>query len=441
MQNLAAVLMAGGLGTRMRSSVPKHFHPLLGRPMVDWIIAAGGDAGADPIVIVASPATRERFDGSGLTVAVQEEPLGTGDAVRCAKAALDGYDGDVLILSGDTPMLTASLLQELVETHRREGAEATILSAEPPDPRLYGRIVRGADGGVLEVVEGTDASEDVQRIREINSSIYVFRAATLWPVLERLEPKNVQGELYLTDAIGLVVGDGGRVVAHVAADHRETDGVNTRVELAQAAAVLRDRINEQHMLAGVTILDPQTTWIEPQVELEPDATIHPFTVLRGATRVATGAEVGPNVVAIDAHIGARAVVGPFCYLRPGAVLGESSKAGTFVEIKNSRIGDRTKVPHLSYIGDADIGEDTNIGAGAITANLPLKPGSPKHRTTIGSNVRTGIHNGFVAPIEIGDGAWIAAGSVITKDVPAEALAFARPRQENKEGYAARERES
>jgi bifunctional UDP-N-acetylglucosamine pyrophosphorylase/glucosamine-1-phosphate N-acetyltransferase len=441
MQNLAAVLMAGGLGTRMRSSVPKHFHPLLGRPMVDWIIAAGGDAGADPIVIVASPATRERFDGSGLTVAVQEEPLGTGDAVRCAKAALDGYDGDVLILSGDTPMLTASLLQELVETHRREGAEATILSAEPPDPRLYGRIVRGADGGVLEVVEGTDASEDVQRIREINSSIYVFRSVTLWPVLERLEPKNVQGELYLTDAIGLVVGDGGRVVAHVAADHRETDGVNTRVELAQAAAVLRDRINEQHMLAGVTILDPQTTWIEPQVELEPDATIHPFTVLRGATRVATGAEVGPNVVAIDAHIGARAVVGPFCYLRPGAVLGESSKAGTFVEIKNSRIGDRTKVPHLSYIGDADIGEDTTIGAGAITANLPLNPGSPKHRTTIGSNVRTGIHNGFVAPIEIGDGAWIAAGSVITKDVPAEALAFARPRQENKEGYAARERES
>jgi bifunctional UDP-N-acetylglucosamine pyrophosphorylase/glucosamine-1-phosphate N-acetyltransferase len=441
MQNLAAVLMAGGLGTRMRSSVPKHFHPLLGRPMVDWIIAAGGDAGADPIVIVASPATRERFDGSGLTVAVQEEPLGTGDAVRCAKAALDGYDGDVLILSGDTPMLTASLLQELVETHRRERAQATILSAEPPDPRLYGRIVRGADGGVLEVVEGTDASEDVQRIREINSSIYVFRSVTLWPVLERLEPKNVQGELYLTDAIGLVVGDGGRVVAHVAADHRETDGVNTRVELAQAAAVLRDRINEQHMLAGVTIVDPQTTWIEPQVELEPDATIHPFTVLRGATRVATGAEVGPNVVAIDAHIGARAVVGPFCYLRPGAVLGESSKAGTFVEIKNSRIGDRTKVPHLSYIGDADIGEDTNIGAGAITANLPLKPGSPKHRTTIGSNVRTGIHNGFVAPIEIGDGAWIAAGSVITKDVPAEALAFARPRQENKEGYAARERES
>jgi bifunctional UDP-N-acetylglucosamine pyrophosphorylase/glucosamine-1-phosphate N-acetyltransferase len=441
MENLAAVLMAGGLGTRMRSAVPKHFHPLLGRPMVDWIIEAGREAGADPIVVVASPATRDRFDGGGLEVAVQEEPLGTGDAVRSAQAVLGAHDGDVLILSGDTPMLTAALVEELVAAHRRDGAAATILSAEPPDPRLYGRVVRAADGTVVKVVEGTDASGDERQIREINSSIYVFRSEALWPALEQLQPKNVQGELYLTDAIEIVVRSGGRVAAHVAADHRETDGVNTRVELAHAAGVLRDRINEQHMLAGVTIVDPQTTWIEPQVELEPDTTIHPFTVLRGATRVATGAEIGPHTVAVDAHIGAGAVVGPFCYLRPGTVLGESSKAGTFVEIKNSRIGDRTKVPHLSYLGDADVGEDTNIGAGAITANLGHEPGAPKERTKIGGNVRTGIHNGFVAPIEIGDGAWIAAGSVITKDVPADALAFARPRQENKEGYAARGRES
>jgi bifunctional UDP-N-acetylglucosamine pyrophosphorylase/glucosamine-1-phosphate N-acetyltransferase len=204
--------------------------------------------------------------------------------------------------------------------------------------------------------------------------------------------------------------------------------------------VLRDRINEAHMLAGVTIIDPQTTWIEPTVEIEPDVTIRPFCELRGVTRIATGAEIGANTVAIDTHIGRRATVGPFCYLRPGTVLGESSKAGTYVEIKNSRIGDRTKVPHLSYIGDAEIGEDTNIGAGAITANFPHKPGRPKGRTTIGSNVRTGIHNGFVAPIEVGDGAWIAAGSVITKDVPPDALAVSRPRQENKEGYAARQRD-
>jgi bifunctional UDP-N-acetylglucosamine pyrophosphorylase/glucosamine-1-phosphate N-acetyltransferase len=433
--------MAGGLGTRMKSSVPKHFHELLGRRMVDWIIESGRDAGADPIVVVAAPATRDQFAESGVTVAIQETPRGTGDAVRCAHEALAGHDGDVLVLSGDTPLLTAALLEELVETHHREGAAATILSAEPPDPRVYGRLVRGPDGSVLRIVEGTDANEEEQRIREINSSIYVFRSDALWPALERVEPHNVQGELYLTDTIEIIVAGGGKVAAHIAADSREADGVNTRAELANAAAVLRDRINEEHMLAGVTIVDPKTTWIEPTVEIEPDVTIQPFTILRGATRIATGAEIGANTVAIDAHIGTKATIGPFCYLRPGTVLGDSSKAGTFVEMKNSRIGDRTKVPHLSYIGDAEIGDDTNVGAGAITANFPHKPGQPKGRTTIGSNVRTGIHNGFVAPLEVGDGAWIAAGSVITKDVPADALGIARPRQENKEGYAARQRDN
>jgi len=441
MADVAAVVMAGGLGTRMRSAVPKHFHALLGRPMIDWILEAGRAVGADPLVVVASPATEERFAAAGCDVAVQQRPLGTGDAVRAARRRLEGYEGDVLVLSGDTPMLTAELLRDLVAAHRQANADATILSAEPPDPRLYGRVVRDADGHVVKVVEGTDANEEEQRIREVNTSIYVFRSATLWPALDRLEPKNVQGELYLTDAVEVVTRSGGRVAAYLAPDHRATDGVNTRAELAQAAAVLRDRINECHMLAGVTLLDPQSTWIEPTVEIEADVTIHPFTILRGATRIATGAEIGANTVVVDATIGVDAIVGPFCYLRPGTVLGESSKAGSYVEIKNSRIGDRTKVPHLSYIGDAEVGDDTNIGAGAITANFPHQPGFPKGRTTIGSNVRTGIHNGFVAPIEIGDGAWIAAGSVITKDVPADALAFARPRQENKEGYAARRRQS
>jgi bifunctional UDP-N-acetylglucosamine pyrophosphorylase/glucosamine-1-phosphate N-acetyltransferase len=425
----------------MRSSVPKHFHELLGRRMVDWIIEAGRSAGADPIVVVASPATRDEFAASPVEVAVQQTPLGTGDAVRCARPALEGRDGDVLVLSGDTPVLTAGLLEQLVATHRREGAAATVLTAEPPDPRLYGRIVRGPDGSVLRIVEGTDANEEERQIREINSSIYVFRSEVLWAALERIEPHNVQGELYLTDAIAIIVGDGGKVAAHVADDSREADGVNTRSELARAAAVLRDRINEEHMLAGVTIVDPPTTWIEPTVEIEPDVTIQPFSMLRGATRVSAGAEIGANTVAIDAHIGSNATIGPFCYLRPGTVLGDSSKAGTFVEIKNSRIGDRTKVPHLSYIGDAVIGDDTNVGAGAITANFPHKPGEPKGRTTIGSNVRTGIHNGFIAPLEVGDGAWIAAGSVITQDVPADALGIARSRQENKEGYAARQRDN
>jgi bifunctional UDP-N-acetylglucosamine pyrophosphorylase/glucosamine-1-phosphate N-acetyltransferase len=424
----------------MRSAVPKHFHEILGRRMVDWIIETGREAGADPLVVIASPSARDEFAESGVEVAIQETPLGTGDAVRSARAALEGHAGDILVLSGDTPLLTSGLLRDLVETHHREGADATILSAEPPDPRLYGRIVRDRNGTVLKVVEGTDATDEEQKIREINSSIYVFRSSALWPALEQLQPKNVQGELYLTDTIEIIVSGGGKVAAHISPDSRETDGVNTRVELAHAGAVLRDRINEAHMLAGVTIVDPQTTWIEPTVEIEADVTIEPFTCLRGQTRIATGAEIGANTVAIDAHIGRKATVGPFCYLRPGTVLGESSKAGTFVEIKNSRIGDRTKVPHLSYIGDAEIGEDTNVGAGAITANFPHKPGQPKGRTTIGSNVRTGIHNGFVAPVEIGDGAWIAAGSVITKDVPADALGISRSRQENKEGYAARQRE-
>src|SRR5438067_1507744 len=383
--------MAGGLGTRMKSAVPKHFHPILGRRMVDWIIETGRDAGTGPIVVVASPAARGEFVESDVDVAVQEAPLGTGDAVRSARAALEAHPGDVLVLSGDTPLLTAMLLRELIETHHRERAEATILSAEPAGPRLYGRVVRGADGSVLKVVEGTDASEDERRIREVNSSIYVFRSAALWPALEKLEPKNVQGELYLTDAIEIIVAGGGKVAAHVAADARETDGVNTRAELAQAGAVLRDRINEAHMLAGVTIVDPKTTWIEPTVEIEADVTVHPFTFLRGHTKIATGAEIGANTVAVDAHIGRSATIGPFCYLRPGTVLGESSKAGTFVEIKNSRIGDRSKVPHLSYIGDAEIGADTNVGAGAITANFPHRPPPPHGRTTIGRHVRTGIH--------------------------------------------------
>jgi bifunctional UDP-N-acetylglucosamine pyrophosphorylase/glucosamine-1-phosphate N-acetyltransferase len=435
---IAAVVMAGGLGTRMKSSVPKHLHPILGRRMVDWVLEAGRDAGAEPIVVVASPSTADLFDG--VEVAVQEQPLGTGDAVRAAHATLDGRVGDVLVLSGDTPLLTGELLQELVAAHRREDAAATILAAVPDDPRLYGRVVRDADGNVVRVAEGRDASQDELAIREINTSIYVFRAAELWPALERLEPRNVQGELYLTDVVGILAGDGERVGAYVAPDPRATDGVNTRAELASAAAVLRDRINERHMLAGVTIHDPATAWIEPTVEIEPDATIHPFVVLRGATRIAARAEIHAQTVAIDAEIGPGASVGPFCYLRPGSNLATESKAGTFVEIKNTRIGARTKVPHLSYLGDASIGDDTNVGAGAITANFPHRPGQAKGRTSIGSNVRTGIHNGFVAPVEVGDGAWIAAGSVITKNVPADALAISRSRQENKEGYAARHRD-
>jgi bifunctional UDP-N-acetylglucosamine pyrophosphorylase / glucosamine-1-phosphate N-acetyltransferase len=431
-EQLAAVVMAGGLGTRMKSATPKHLHTLLGRRMVDWVIHAARDAGVQRVVVVASPDTAALFDGN--EVAVQPTPLGTGDAVRSAREALSDANGDVLVLNGDVPALTPELLRALVETHRAAGAAGTVLSFEPADLRAYGRVVRDADGGLARIVEAGDASPEELALGEVNSGIYVFQAAKLWPLLDRLEPHNAQGELYVTDTLGLLVGDGEAVAVHTAPVPFDVEGINTRVELAAVTAALRDRINERHMLAGVTIVDPSSTWIEADVEIEADATIHPFTVLRGATKVATGAEVGPHVVAIDAEIGAGVTVGPFAYLRPGTVLGEGAKAGTFVELKKARIGARSKVPHLSYIGDAEIGEDTNIAAGNITANFKHEPGLPKAETRIGSNVRTGINNVFDAPVHIGDDAWIAPGSVITDDVPAGSLAGFPPRQETKEGW-------
>ena len=435
--SLAAVVMAAGLGTRMKSEVPKHLHPLLGRRMVDWVLEAARPLGADPLLVITSPAQREAFGET--PVAVQETPRGTGDAVAAARSALERNAGHVLVLSGDTPLLTTELLTSLVEAHRGNDAAATILAAEFDESRAYGRIVRDGDGNVRGVVEAVDATPDQLAIREMNTSIYVFDAEALWSALERLEPQNAQGELYLTDTVGILISDGRRVDVHPARDPRETDGVNTRAELAAAAAVLRERINHAHMLAGVTIVDPQSTWIDPSVELEPDSTVLPFTVLRGSTTVAAGAEVGPHAVAVDSEIGPDALVGPFCYLRPGTVLERDAKAGAFVEVKNSRLGAGVKAPHQSYIGDADIGEGTNIGAGNITANFPHQPGKPKGRTTIGRNVRTGVHNAFVAPVEIGDEAWIGAGSVITKDVPPGSLAVARARQVTKEGYVDEQR--
>jgi len=429
--SFAAVVMAGGLGTRMRSATPKHLHPILGRRMVDWVLEAAGPLEPDPLVVIASPESRDVFGET--PVAVQERPLGTGDAVRSAKEAVGTGAEDLLVLSGDTPLLTTELLAALLETHRREAAAATVLSFVPADPRAYGRVVRGRDGTVEAIVEAGDATPEQLALGECNSSIYLFRIDLLWPALDRLEPHNAQGELYLTDAVRDLVGSGQRVVAHVADDPAETEGVNTRVELAAAAAMLRDRINQAHMLAGVAIADPASTWIEPEVQLEADASIHPFTVLRGTTTVAAGASIGPHVVAIDAEIGRDATVGPFCYLRPGTVLGPRTKAGAFVEIKKSIVGQDSKVPHLSYIGDAEIGEDTNIGAGSITANFPHRPGQPKGKTTIGSNVRVAVDTMFVAPVTVGDDAWTAAGTVVTDDVPDNTLAGFPPRQVNKEG--------
>jgi bifunctional UDP-N-acetylglucosamine pyrophosphorylase / glucosamine-1-phosphate N-acetyltransferase len=429
--DLAAVVLAGGLGTRMKSATAKHLHPLLGRRLIDWVVEAVRPLAAGPLVVVVSPDAADAFNG--VDVAVQQKPLGTGDAVRAARAELEGAQS-VLVVSGDAPRVSSGLLEQLVAEHRSSGAAATVLSFEPSDSRAYGRILRGGDGRLEAIVEHADADEAQRAIKEVNSSIYVFAADKLWSVLDRVEAANAQGELYLTDAVRLLVDGGEEVTVFKAPNADEVEGVNTRAELAEAAAYLRARVNKEHMLAGVTIVDPQTTWIDPDVEIAADSTIHPFTVLRGRTRVGAGAEVGPHAVAVDADIGPEATVGPFCYLRPGTKLGPGAKAGTFVEIKNSELGARAKVPHLSYIGDAEIGEDTNVAAGNITANFPHQPNRPKARTKIGRNVRTGIHNGFEAPIEIGDDAWIAGGSYITEDVPPESLAGFPPKQITKEGY-------
>ena len=430
-RTLAAAVMAAGLGTRMRSKLPKHLHPLLGRRVVDWVLEAVRPLDPQPLVVVVSPSTRDAFDG--LDLAVQERPLGTGDAVRAAQTALPESVDDLLVLSGDAPLLTTTLLEELVAAHRESDAAATVLSFEPPDVRSYGRIVRDADGGLSAIVEAADATPEQLGLREANSSIYVFRAAALWPALQRITPANAQGELYLTDAVRLLVEAGEHVGVHAAGDTAEAEGVNTRAELAAAAAVLRERINLRHMLAGVSIVDPLTTWIEADVRLEPDTVVHPFCILRGSTTVAEGAEVGPHAVVVDTEIGPGTLVGPFCYLRPGTVLEQDAKAGAFVEIKKSRIGRGAKVPHLSYIGDADIGDGANIGAGSITANFPHERGKPKGKTTIGRDARVAVDTMFVAPVTLGDDVWTAPGTVVTDDVPDNSLVGFSPRQTVKEG--------
>jgi bifunctional UDP-N-acetylglucosamine pyrophosphorylase/glucosamine-1-phosphate N-acetyltransferase len=429
--------MAAGLGTRMKSSRPKHLHDLLGRPLVLWALEAARAIVPDRLVVVGSPETEAELAAilpEEAELAMQAEPLGTGDAVAAARPALEGGDADVLVIPGDAPLFTAEILEGLVEAHRARRPALTLLSVEPARPLPYGRIVRDTQGRLERIVEERDASEEELAIREMNASVYVFRADDLWWALERLDTENAQDELYLTDTVSGLLADGRAVEVLPASDPEATEGVNTRADLARAAEILRRRILEAHMLAGVTVVDPGTTWIDPATELEPDVVVHPFTVLRGQTTVGAEAEVGPHVVAVDAEIGPRCTVGPFTYLRPGTVLAEGVKAGAFVEVKNSRVGERSKVPHLSYIGDAEIGRDTNIGAGAITANYRSERYDDKQTTVIGDDVHTGSQNVFVPPVRIGDHAWTGAGSTITDDVPDGALAIARARQVNKKGY-------
>jgi bifunctional UDP-N-acetylglucosamine pyrophosphorylase/glucosamine-1-phosphate N-acetyltransferase len=450
------VILAAGEGTRMRSATPKLLHPLCGRPMIAWPVAAALESGAAQVAVVDNPHRRlNEVLGGGdprVTVCVQERALGTADAVKAASGTF-AQAQTVLVLSGDVPLIRPQTIRALAEAHAQSGAAATMATAVLDDPTGYGRVVRGPDGSVDRVVEtkaAGDASDEELVIREVNTGIYAFGGAQLVQALERVSSDNAQGEFYLPDVLPILRDAGELVAAHQIADPDELIGINDRVALATARAVAQRHIHERHMRAGVTIVDPGSTVIDVNVQIEQDALIAPFSSLHGTTEVGTDARVGPLSTLIDtqvgagasvvhsycqgAEIGARVSVGPFAYLRPGAVLRERAKAGTFVEIKNSEVGAGSKVPHLSYIGDTTIGERTNVGAGTITANYD---GTNKHRTTIGADVFVGVDTMLVAPVELGDGAYTGGGSVITKDVPPGALGVARERQRNVEGYRER----
>jgi len=448
------VILAAGQGTRMKSRTPKMLHDLCGRPMIAWTVEAAREAGAARIVVVDSPdRALEGLLPEGVDLAVQPEPNGTGGAVLAAADQLDG--GPVLIVNGDAPLATGDTLRGLAAAHDEGRVAGTLTTTILDDPSGYGRIIRRDDGSVARVVEtktDRDATAEELRIREVNVGIYAFDTAALIDALRRVGADNAQGEVYLPGAVEVLRSAGATVAAHEVADHAVLLGVNDRVELARVRALAQRRIHERHQRAGVTIVDPATTVIEVDVRLGRDTVVEPSSFLRGRTNAGEGCHIGPLTTLIDTTLGAAvtvphsylegceardgATIGPFAYLRPAALLREEAKAGAFVEIKNSDIGARTKVPHLSYIGDADVGVETNLGASTITANYD---GRHKHRTTIGSRVHTSVDTTFVAPVAIGDDAYTGAGSVITDDIPSGALGIARERQTNIEGYAERKR--
>ena len=460
-QGPIVIVLAAGEGTRMRSATPKVLHAIAGRTLIGHVLEAASAVDPSRVVVVIGHARDQVLAhleevAPWVDTVVQEEQLGTGHAVRIALAALASAQpltsAPVVVLSGDTPLLTGSTVRMLVDDHVRTGAAATLLSAILRDPAGYGRIVRAPDGSVEAIVEHRDASSEVLAIDEINAGMYAFDPARLGPALDRLTTANDQGEEYLTDAVGILRADGDRVAAIVVDDSHEILGVNDRVQLAEAAALMRDRINDRWMREGVSMLDPASTWIDVDVDLAPDVTLLPQTSLLGPTSISTGARIGPGTTLTSCEVGegatlihtwaelavieAGASVGPFTYLRPGARLGPGARAGAFVEMKNASLGSGAKVPHLSYVGDAEVGEGTNIGAATIFVNYD---GQAKHRTVIGRHARIGSDTMLVAPVTVGDGAYTAAGSVITEDVPAGAMAVGRARQRNIPGWVQRKR--
>ena len=456
-QSRTVVVLAAGEGKRMKSALPKVLHPLLGRTLVGHVLAAAGGLGAQRTLVVVGHGAEE-VKAHLTEIAPAAEPVlqavqhGTGHAVRIALEAAGDTGDTVVVLNGDVPLLRPETVRDLVEAHEAAGLAATVLAAEVADPTGLGRIVRDESGRLERIVEERDATAEQRAVREINAGIYAFDGALLREALGKLSTDNEQGEEYLTDVFGLLATDGRPVGVHVAPDATETLGCNDRAELAALRALLRDRVNMAWMRAGVTILDPATTWVDVTVALERDVVLDQNTQLCGATSVAAGAVVGPDSTLVDTSVGAGASVvrvhsvgaevgpevgvGPYAYLRPGTRLARKSKVGTFVEVKNSEIGEGTKVPHLSYVGDATIGEQTNIGAASVFANYD---GTRKNRTVIGSHVKGGVDTMYVAPVEVGDGAYTGAGTVVREDVPPGALAVSGGPQRTFEGWTERKR--
>jgi bifunctional UDP-N-acetylglucosamine pyrophosphorylase/glucosamine-1-phosphate N-acetyltransferase len=452
-QSLAVIILAAGQGTRMKSSKAKVLHALGGVPLVGHVLTTAEELGAAHILTVVrheresvSAEVLRRFPEA--VIVDQDEVPGTGRAVEVALEALpEGFEGRVVVLSADVPLLDAATLRSLVSAHQHEGNALTMLSAILDDPSGFGRIVRSGDGAFEAIVEHKDASSEQLAVREINAGVYVFSAGPLRDALSRVGTENAQREKYLTDAASVIREAGGRIEAMAVRDPWLVAGINDRVQLAAAARELNARTIRRWQVAGVTILDPASTWIDVDATLAEDVELLPGTQVRGATTIERGAIIGPDTTLVDcevgpdaivkrtdatlAVIGAGATVGPFAFLRPGTVLGADGKIGTFVETKNTTIGDGSKVPHLSYIGDTEVGEGSNIGAGTITANYD---GVNKHRTVVGSHVRTGSHNVFVAPVRIGDGAYTGAGTVVRKDVAAGDLAISVAPQRNMAGW-------